>query len=260
MSTIPKVRSIDPISDYASCSRDELIRLASRLEWFHRIDLGGGFITSGRWMLLPSEHTQRAMSDIDFTGKKVLDIGCWDGFYSFEAERRGAADVFAIDLLSQRVFSDHPTFAIAHAALKSNVRYFPNVSVYDIESLGVSDFDVIFFFGIYYHLKDPLRALAMLRRVMKDGGQLLVEGAILNEEGCHAKFFYRDCYFADPSNWWVPTVSCLREWLECSYFEIADEKTWGDGESWRALMIARAARRRDPSYLFPDELLRDFDH
>jgi hypothetical protein len=63
-----------------------------------------------------------------------------------------------------------PTFELAREALKSRVHYEPNLSVYDIESLGVRDFDVVIFAGVYYHLKDPLRALATLRRVMKEGG------------------------------------------------------------------------------------------
>ena len=34
----------------------------------------------------------------DLSGITVLDIGAWDGFFSFEAERRGAKRVLATDL------------------------------------------------------------------------------------------------------------------------------------------------------------------
>src|SRR5690349_4369831 len=36
-------------------------------------------------------------SNIDFRGRSVLDVGAWDGAFSFEAKRRGAARVVATD-------------------------------------------------------------------------------------------------------------------------------------------------------------------
>jgi tRNA (mo5U34)-methyltransferase len=242
---------------YEKFSRDELLRMAGSLQWVHSIDLGDGFVTSGLWPL--ESEKEQAIADIDFRGSKVLDIGCWDGLYSFEAERRGASQVWATDLLGQRPFSDHPTFLIAHAARKSNVRYFPNVSVYNIETLGVRDFDVVLFSGVYYHLKDPLRALAMLRRVMKDGARIYVEGAVLNEPGCYAAFHYREPYRGDYSNWWVPTRTCLRQWIECSYFDIEKEYgPWGNGEVWRTIFLGHAVRGPNPLYGTVDELLDEF--
>jgi tRNA (mo5U34)-methyltransferase len=59
-----------------------------QLKWVHRIDLGNGIITPGQWPRNPL--ISAAFSDIDFSGKKVLDIGCWDGLWAFEAERQGA--------------------------------------------------------------------------------------------------------------------------------------------------------------------------
>jgi tRNA (mo5U34)-methyltransferase len=244
--------------DYAAWSRDDLIRLAAKLTWVHQIDLGGGFVTPGQWG--PVQPMRQALADLDFRGKKVLDVGCWDGLYAFEAEQRGASEVYATDLLTQRPFADQPTFAVARAALKSGVKYFPQTSVYDVEEIGVRDFDIVLFSGVYYHLKDPLRALAMLRRVMKDGGQLVVEGAILNQPGCHAKFYYREAYAGDFSNWWIPTQACLREWLECSFFDVSREYgPWGEGGSWRMIVVGSAVRRRNPFYTTVDELLYPFD-
>lgn len=244
--------------DYTAWSRDDLIRLAAKLTWMHQINLGGGFVTPGQWG--PVQQMRQALGDLDFSGKKVLDIGCWDGLYSFEAEQRGAAEVYATDLLSQRPFADQPTFAVARAALKSRVKYFPQTSVYDVEEIGVRDFDIVLFSGVYYHLKDPLRALAMLRRVMKDGGQLLVEGAVLNQPGCYARFYYRDAYAGDFSNWWIPTPACLRQWVESSFFDLGGEYgPWGKGEIWRMIVVGSAVRGRNPLYTTVDELLSPFD-
>jgi 2-polyprenyl-3-methyl-5-hydroxy-6-metoxy-1,4-benzoquinol methylase len=43
------------------------------------------------------QKTLRALKKIDFAGKRVLDVGCRDGLFSFEAERRGAAEVIGFD-------------------------------------------------------------------------------------------------------------------------------------------------------------------
>ena len=89
--------------------------------WFHRIDLGGGIITPGvdnspsklQYMHLPE----------DLTGKSVLDIGAYDGFFSFEAERRGARRVVATDQYCWKStgMGDGEGFKIAHDALGSRV-------------------------------------------------------------------------------------------------------------------------------------------
>src|SRR5437667_3601082 len=73
----------------------ELRERAGQIRWFHTMDLGQGVITSGR------DRTPRKLERVqlppDLSGQSVLDIGAWDGFFSFECERRGAARVVAID-------------------------------------------------------------------------------------------------------------------------------------------------------------------
>ena len=45
----------------------------------------------------------------------------------------------------------------------------------------------------------------------------------LDREKCGAEFFYKNPHSNDPSNWWVPTVRCLHEWVESSYFDLVQE-------------------------------------
>jgi tRNA (mo5U34)-methyltransferase len=267
------------LATVAADSRVSLQEEVNRLQWVHQIDLGNGVVTPGAWGR-GNPAVWKAFDDVDFHGKKVLDIGCWDGLYSFEAERRGASKVYATDLVSQRAFTEHPTFLLARDILKSNVKYFPNLSVYDVETLGVSDFDVVIYAGVYYHLRDPLRSFAKLRRVMKDGGTIVVEGAAIpGSHECCAKFHYEEHYFGDPSNWWIPTIPCLRQWVECNFFEVERTYDVWDGRRLRKLrtalrrfaglrkpktnarctLTARAVRRPDPHYTRPDEDLAEFD-
>ena len=67
------------------------------INWYHSMDLGDGVITKGG----ASHETFKGIAERVFKhgveGKSVLDIGAWDGFFSFEAERRGASRVLATD-------------------------------------------------------------------------------------------------------------------------------------------------------------------
>jgi SAM-dependent methyltransferase len=125
--------------------------------------------------------------------------------------------------ISESGLKELPTFRLARRILNSKVNYHPDVSVYQIDKLGVRDFDVILFCGVYYHLKNPLLALAKLRQVMKVGGLIIVEGAVVDGAEASARFYYHEVLGDDASNWWVPTVPCLRQWIECSFLEPIDE-------------------------------------
>ena len=75
--------------------RERLAADVAAIRWFHTIDLGDGIVTPGQdesarklgWLHLPHS----------LQGKSVLDVGARDGFFSFEAERRGATRLVAVD-------------------------------------------------------------------------------------------------------------------------------------------------------------------
>lgn len=120
--------------------------------WWHSIDLGNGYITPGA---IPLAEMQANFAYLqlpeDLTGKRVLDIGCWDGFYSFECERRGA-EVVAVDCWRPQ------GFFLAHEALQSRVQ-FHELSVYELSREQLGSFDIVLFLGVLYHLRHPLLAL-----------------------------------------------------------------------------------------------------
>jgi tRNA (mo5U34)-methyltransferase len=243
----------------------------SQLKWFHQIDLGNGLITPGNHP--PSQVILRSFDTLDFRGKRVLDVGCWDGLWSFEAERRGAASVQATDDVSQRWGSGAPTLHTAREILQSKIEYQPDVSVYDLPArFSPRRFDIVIFTGVYYHLKNPLLALARLRQVLETGGHLIIEGDIIaNRRRSYAAFWYREWWNRDRSNWWVPTIRCLHEWVECSRFIVRHEflspsrpglrgildraraaVRFGGLPGRRLAMVAEATAVQDPNYLYPD--------
>src|SRR5215212_10626501 len=120
--------------------------------WWHSIDLGHGNVTPGVHKIEElRDNYNRLGLPSDLSGKRLLDIGCWDGFYSFEAERHGA-EVVAVDVWRPE------TFFIAHKALNSQVRFL-ETSVYELSREQVGSFDIVLFLGVLYHLQHPLLAL-----------------------------------------------------------------------------------------------------
>jgi tRNA (mo5U34)-methyltransferase len=143
----------------------------------------------------------------DLTGKRVLDIGCWDGWYSFELERRGA-QVVAIDNW------DNPRFRQMHAAYRSHVDY-RQLDMYELTPQRVGRFDIVLFMGVLYHLKHPL--LALERVCALTTGMAAVDSFILRE-GQHPpeqlqrsilEFYETDEMGGQTDNWFGPSLPAL---------------------------------------------------
>ena len=109
------------------------------------------------------EFTCRARSK----GLSVLDIGAWDGFFSFECERRGASRVVAADYFSWHGsgWGTKAGFTLARDVLGSKVEDV-DIDVMDLTPERVGTFDLVLFLGVLYHLRHPL--LALERVVVSD--------------------------------------------------------------------------------------------
>jgi len=188
-----------------------------------------GLYTSGEVVAGPERLDRVGVPD-DLRGLRVLDIGAWDGAYTFELERRGA-EVVAFDIQDP-----HRTgFETARQIIGSSATY-RRGTVYDLSPETAGLFDAVLYFGVFYHLKNPLAGFANIHTVLHDGGTLYVEGAILDtshrvDETLHR---HRDAleavsdlpiaYFAPGdfhghwSNWFVPNRACLEAWLGATGF------------------------------------------
>jgi SAM-dependent methyltransferase len=155
------------------------------LSWWHVIEIAPGVTTPGSWDLRPT--AARMPWPGSLQGARCLDVGTMDGFWAFEMERRGAAEVVAIDLVDparQDPFPDGRlrrstpsellrgrTFAVAADLLGSKARHL-DLSVYDLEPDEVGEFDVIVMGFVLQLLRDPLRGLEAIGRVCR--GHLIV--------------------------------------------------------------------------------------
>src|SRR3972149_2927891 len=134
------------------------------IEWCHPIDLGG-VVTRPEWHVRRRFARRLKFLDLpaDLTGKSVLDIGSWDGFFAFECERRGAARVLAIDTYAWDTYG-MDGFLLARSTLGSRAEY-QRLPVEDISRDALGTFDVVLFLGVLYHLRSPIDGLDRLRRV-----------------------------------------------------------------------------------------------
>lgn len=148
-------------------------QVAAEPYWFQRIELLPGFYTPG-WSDPAEEKLPYFGLPEDLTGMRVLDIGCAEGFFSFEAERRGAREVIGIDSFPDSV----RRFNIVKAARQSNATAFL-MNVYDLEPNRLGTFDLVLFYGVFYHLKHPQLALERIRNVCT--GSLLFQTSMLEE-------------------------------------------------------------------------------
>ena len=207
--------------------------------WYHKIELPDGITTPG-WA--PVDVDRYSIPE-DLTGKRVLDIGAWDGFWTFEALKRGAKEVVAIDDFSDKLGSlenrnGWETFDLCKEALgySNEVCSRTELSVYDISEEMLGRFDVVFFFGTIYHLKHPLLALEKISSICD--GSIYIETASLDEFSPYRgglnggfnrnetvmEFYPNKEYGNNESNWWAPTLQCLGAMLAASGFN--DIECW----------------------------------
>jgi tRNA (mo5U34)-methyltransferase len=148
----------------------ELLERARRRGWYHSIELAPGHVTDGMFDLRPYVGRYGLPARLD--DMRVLDVGTWDGFWAFEMERRGAAEVVAIDLDDERDLDWPPRrrprnvpqeqrgagFELAKEILGSSVERIC-VSVYDAHPRDIGTFDLVFAGSVLMHLRDQLLAL-----------------------------------------------------------------------------------------------------
>lgn len=214
-----------------------LKRLKDFNYWYHRIELAPGVVTPGYPLEPIWENTRKVRSSLDYRGKKVLDIASFDGLFSFEAEKLGAALVVAADCL----YKSFSNFLFCREILGSKVIPYYNISPYELssrldvffeenyESEKRNDrrFDIVQHFGLLYHLRDPMLSLSQARSVLSPRGYLIIETDVVlgNDEpvlvfnGLPSAARLRDNY----SVWWSPTINCLKEMLDATMFDVIDE-------------------------------------
>jgi len=220
--------------------------------WFHEIELAPGIVT-------PGEDSNRLKLPIldqiglpeNASGLRALDLGCSDGYFAFEMEKRGA-QVLAVDFVPE----EYTGFAVVKRALGSQVEYRMD-NVYCLNPAQYGHFDIVLFLGLLYHLRKPLAALDAVRAVMKEGGQLflatlLIDEYILLPTGAPTTLnalnpalshiplwqaYPRDTLNGDFTNCFAPNRRALEVALEEAQFEVEEFQIYSMGGYVRARAV-----------------------
>lgn len=209
-------------------SHEAVKQRAAAIKWCHPIDLGGGLNTRPEWHIQRRYSRRVALLQIpgDLRGRTVLDIGAWDGFFSFECERRGADRILAID---DYAWATHGKdgFLLAHETLRSKVEH-RRMTVEELDPKVIGTFDLVLFLGVFYHLRSPILALDKLRAVT--AGTLICETHTLIP-ATHGNWplisFFPGDDKAVEARWEftaIPTIECLRQMLASAGFPRCDVK------------------------------------
>jgi tRNA (mo5U34)-methyltransferase len=193
-------------------------RRRAAIGWWHSFELPDGRLIEG---VCDLEGLKNRIAQFpipaDLTGKRVLDVGAWDGWFSFEMERRGA-EVLAIDCL------ENPRFHEMRDILGSSVDY-RQIDIYDLTPDRVGRFDIVLFLGVLYHLKHPLLALERVCALTTD--LAAVDSFILREEHCPGaevesrpimEFYETDEFGGQTDNWVGPSLPCLEAFCRAAGF------------------------------------------
>ena len=195
----------------------EIIENITKYNWYHEIKIKDDIVTTtvdafevnGKYETYSSTKNhwnQRnifsVLDKIDFKNKKVLDIGCRDGLFSFYAEKRGASEVVGID---NDLSKGATEFLIPY--FNSKVKMYQK-NLYDITEEDYGRFDIIIFVGVLYHLRYPFYSLKKLKDILHKDGKLIIETGILLDDNKKAMLY---CPIEDDSEY---------EKTSCTFFNV----------------------------------------
>ena len=203
-------------------------------EWYHTLELAPGLVTPGHL------DTRQIVDEIPFppslTGLRCLDVGTFNGFWAFEMERRGAAEVVAVDVLDPERW-DWPAasdpkaiaaigrrqaggggFEIAKRALGSAVRRLDR-SVYDLDERELGRFDLVYLGSLLVHLRDPVGALERVRGVC-DGSLIVVDGIDLPLSTLFPRHPVARLDGRGRPWWWYANAAGLARMVEAAGFDV----------------------------------------
>ena len=249
--------------------RAEAESLVQSVNWFHRVEVIRGLIAPG---IVPGTGSYDARGYIDslkiqdITSKRILELGTWDGPLAFELKQRGC-DIVASDIQDP----EQTGFNVLQKISGFDIPYV-RCSVYELSNFfRPGEFDVILYFGVFYHLKHPILSFEQIAKCLKIDAVLYTEGEGLgnhledlagtkvdgNAEYEHSEFLDEKGVpltlsypgkFGGASNWVLPNRSALTGWLRSAGLEPVSVYATA-AENGRRRVGATARKRHEETIL-----------
>jgi SAM-dependent methyltransferase len=214
------------------------------MQWFHAIDFGG-FGSSGRFRKGTPQNTTlygtfEFLMALNLEGARVLDLGTVDGLVAFGCKRLGAAQVTATDTHARG------TFALAKKLLgysDEDIEYVAKVQVKDLpDRFDAKAFDLIVCAGILYHMLHPMQAFTDCRKVLGDGGYLVIETPFdASREEAVLVFNGVAHLLNEPYSYFIPSRSALVGMANLAGFEVCATRVLASPT--RITLLLRATTR-----------------
>jgi 2-polyprenyl-3-methyl-5-hydroxy-6-metoxy-1,4-benzoquinol methylase len=206
---------------------DSIAARASKLNWFHAIDLGK-VRTAGRF---PEGRPQNAslfgvidmLGHINLKGRDCVDIGTADGLIAFGLKAKGARRVVATDISE----APRPQFALAREALSLDVEYYGDTDVENIcDRLGQHHFDLVVCAGVMYHMVSPFNAILKARQLLKRDGILIVQTYFdRSESKALMRFHQTESVTGNLNTFWTPSKGAVDGMMWLGGFEVMAGRT-----------------------------------
>ena len=212
---------------------NNFVKEMNAIKWWHPIKIGE-YTTPGM-----NEETEDTFNNLglekSLKGKSVLDIGAWDGYYSFGCERLGADRVVASDKfvwsnneLSGHWWNNDQGFDFAHKHLNSKVEKLL-ASVEELDPKKHGKFDIVLMLGVIYHAKDPIGYLQKAFDMSNDLVIIETHVDLMDLPYPAARYYIHDELNADSTNYWGPNALAVRGIMKDIGFKNITEKTLQTG-------------------------------
>ena len=208
--------TIGASADLGQVDREELIaRLQAFHPWrkgpykFFGIEIDTEWRSDWKWdRLLP--HIQ------PLAGRRVLDIGCGNGYHGWRMRGAGADFVLGIEPFLLSVLQ----FQVMQRYLCDPQHHVIPIGIEDVPP-NLACFDSVFSMGVLYHRRSPLDHLFELKGCLRPGGELILETLIV--EGDRETIFMPQGRYAKMRNvWFLPSIAAMTLWLKrCGFTDIA---------------------------------------
>lgn len=217
---------------------DNKVKEFNSINWWHCIDLDG-FVTPGT-----NQESEDTFNNLnlpnDMTGMTVLDIGAWDGFYSFACERRNAKRVVAADnfvwnnkwdMGGGSYSTGDAGFEYARNALNSKVEKLV-ADVEDLDPNKIGKFDVVLMLGVIYHAKNPMQYLEIAKSLCS--GTVYIETHIdmLDYKLPAARYYIGDELNKDSTNYWGFNPAAVRGMMQDIGYKNITDTQLRTGNRW----------------------------